>query len=88
MTAPDIIANCPKEQWKYGYGFWTNDHFQLWPDLPRDSFAALGAGGQHIWMCPSLNMVVVQGPGRWQDQTEKNLDLLRQIVRCSYNSYE
>ena len=34
-TAPDIIANCPKEQWKYGYGFWTNDYSQLWPDLPQ-----------------------------------------------------
>ena len=31
QTAPDIRINCPKADWKYGYGFWTNDHGQLWP---------------------------------------------------------
>jgi len=81
-TAPDIIVNCPKEQWKYGYGFWTNDNSQLWPDLPRDSFAASGAGGQHIWVCPSLDLVVVQSPGVSKDQAENNTGLLRQIVNA------
>jgi CubicO group peptidase (beta-lactamase class C family) len=81
-TAPDIIANCPKEQWKYGYGFWTNDHSQIWPDLPRDSFAASGAGGQHIWVCPSLELVVVQSPGLWKDQTENDTGLLKRVVNA------
>ena len=81
-TAPDIIANCPKEQWKYGYGFWTNDYSQIWPDLPRDSFAASGAGGQHIWVCPSLELVVVQGPGLCKDQTEHDTDLLKRVVNA------
>jgi CubicO group peptidase (beta-lactamase class C family) len=81
-TAPDIITNCSREQWKYGYGFWTNDHHQLWPSLPRDSFAASGAGSQHIWVCPSLKLVVVQSPGLWQDQTENNTGLLRQVVNA------
>jgi CubicO group peptidase (beta-lactamase class C family) len=81
-TAPDIIANYPKEQWKYGYGFWTNDNSQLWPDLPRDSFAASGAGRQHIWICPSLNLVVVQSPGLWENQTANHAELLRLIVNA------
>jgi len=80
QTAPDVRANCPREQWKYGYGFWTNDHGQLWPALPRDSYAASGAGSQHIWVCPSLDLVVVQSPGLWQDQAENNTGLLRLVV--------
>lgn len=81
-TAPDIIANCPKEQWKYGYGFWTNDHSQLWPDLPSDSFAASGAGGQHIWVCPSLDLVVVQGPGISKNRAEKVAEFISLIVNA------
>ena len=76
-TAPNIRANCPPEQWKYGYAFWTNDHGQLWPNLPRDSYAASGAGSQHIWVCPSLDLVVVQSPGLWQKQDENDTGLLR-----------
>ena len=47
----------------YGHGFWTNDRGKLWPPLPRDSFAAAGAGSQLIWVCPSLDLVIVQSPG-------------------------
>ncbi len=80
QTAPAIRANCPKEQWKYGYAFWTNDHGQLWPSLPRDAYAASGAGHQHIWVCPSLDLVVVQSPGLYEDQAENDTGLLRLIV--------
>lgn len=76
QTAPPIRANCPPEQWKYGYAFWTNDHGQLWPSLPRDSYAASGAGSQHIWVCPSLDLVVVQSPGLYEDQAENDRGLL------------
>ena len=81
-TAPDIPANCPPEQWRYGYGFWTNDHGRLWPNLPRDSFAASGAGSQHIWVCPSLDLVVVQSPGLWESQEENDTGLLRRVVQA------
>jgi len=80
QTAPDIRANCPPAQWKYSYAFWTNDHGQLWPRLPRDSYAASGAGSQHIWVCPSLDLVVVQSPGLWQDQAENDTGLLKLVV--------
>ena len=81
-TAPDIIAHCPKEQWKYGYGFWTNDHSQLWPGLPTDSFAASGAGGQHIWVCPSLDLVVVQSPGILKNRAEQITEFIKLILNA------
>jgi CubicO group peptidase (beta-lactamase class C family) len=80
QTAPMIRDNCPKEQWKYGYAFWTNDHGQLWPSLPRDAYAASGAGRQHIWVCPSLDLVVTQSPGQWENQAENDSGLLKMVV--------
>jgi CubicO group peptidase (beta-lactamase class C family) len=79
-TAGDIRSNCPADQWEYGYGFWTNEYGRLWPGLPRDSYAASGAGSQHIWVCPSLDLVVVQSPGLWQNQEENDTGLLRLVV--------
>jgi CubicO group peptidase (beta-lactamase class C family) len=79
-TAPDIRANCPRDQWKYGYGFWTNDAGELWPELPRDSSAAMGAGGQHIWVCPGLDLVVVQSPAPWHQEDERAEGFLVRVV--------
>jgi CubicO group peptidase (beta-lactamase class C family) len=79
-TAPMIREHCPEEQWQYGYAFWTNDHGQLWPSLPHDSYAASGAGHQHIWVCPSLDLVVAQSPGQWENQGENDAGLLKMIV--------
>ncbi len=65
-VAPDILENCPAEEWRYGHGFWTNEYGQMWPDLPRDSYAALGGNSSHIiWVCPSLDLVVVESPSIW-----------------------
>ena len=66
-TSAMITVNEPRENWKYGLGFWTNDHGVPWPDLPKDSFAACGAGRQRIWVCPSLDIVVVQSPGTFDE---------------------
>lgn len=79
---PDICAHCPEDQWHYGYGFWTNQYGLLWPNLPRDAYAASGAGSQHIWVCPSLDLVVVQSPGLWEKQTENDPGLLRLVVEA------
>ena len=62
-VSSEILENEPEERHVYGLGFWCNDQAQVWPDLPKDSFAANGAGNQHIWVCPSLDLVVVQSPG-------------------------
>ncbi|MAS35093.1 MAG: hypothetical protein CL610_13870 [Anaerolineaceae bacterium] len=82
QVAPDIRAHCPPEQWQYGYAFWTNQEGKLWPNLPRDSYAASGAGSQHIWVCPGLDLVVAQSPGLWDDQAENDTGLLRLVVEA------
>ena len=64
-VSKEILENEPPERHVYGLGFWCNDQAQVWPDLPKDSFAASGAGQQHIWVCPSLDLVVVQSPGTY-----------------------
>jgi len=65
VTNPFVLENEPEENWKYGHGFWVNDHGKQWPGLPLDSFAASGAGAKHIWMCPRLGVVVAHNPGLW-----------------------
>lgn len=82
QIAPDIRAHCPEDQWQYGYAFWTNAEGVLWPSLPHDSYAASGAGSQHIWVCPSLDLVVTQSPGLWDDQAENDTGLLKLVVEA------
>jgi CubicO group peptidase (beta-lactamase class C family) len=67
VSASAIRGNSPASDLDgvgcYGHGFWANDRGKLWPNLPRDSFAAAGAGSQLIWVCPSLDLVIVESPG-------------------------
>lgn len=63
-----ILENEPQQNHVYGLGFWCNDQGELWPDLPKGSFAASGAGKQHIWVCPELDLVVVQSPGTYPQE--------------------
>lgn len=63
VRVPEITkASVPPDDWKYGYGLWVNEYGRLWPNLPRDSYTAAGAGGRLIWVCPSLGLVVAQNP--------------------------
>jgi len=64
-TNADILANEPEDAWKYGLGFWVNDHGRLWPELPRDLFGAWGAGARYVWVSPALDLVVALCPGPW-----------------------
>ena len=84
-TAPQTTANCPEDQWCYGYGFWTNDHGKLWPDLPRDAYAARGAGRMHIFVCPSLSLVVALGPGPGAGETDHQRQVLERVVDSLVN---
>jgi CubicO group peptidase (beta-lactamase class C family) len=79
-TADNIKENSPIEKWQYGHGFWCNDHQQLFPGLPRNSFAAQGAGSQQIWVCPSLDLVVVQSPGVYEKDKENAKGLLKFVM--------
>ena len=72
VTNPFILKHEPEENWKYGHGFWVNDHGKHWADLPRDSFSASGAGAKHVWACPLLGLVVSQNPGTWNDVKEED----------------
>ena len=64
QVAPDILKNCPEEEWMYGHGIWTNAEGKIWADLPKETFTSSGAGG-HFWtVFPSKGLVVVQNPGR------------------------
>ncbi|NQW18052.1 MAG: serine hydrolase [Chloroflexi bacterium] len=60
-----ILENEPEENWLYGLGFWVNDKGICWPNLPANSFAASGAGGQHIWVWPDKELIIVQSPGTY-----------------------
>jgi CubicO group peptidase (beta-lactamase class C family) len=83
IVAPDIKANCPKDQWKYGHGIWTNSEGELWPMLPREAFGSSGAGGHYWTVFPSKGLVVVQNPGRFHDGDRaimSNPELLKMIL--------
>ena len=82
-VAPMILENCPQEEWSYGYGFWTNEYGLIWPDLPREAFAASGAGSQLIWMCPSLDLLVVQGPGPYVQHDD---EICTRVLRSAYRA--
>jgi len=83
-TAPDILANCTEEQWQYGHGFWTNDQGRYLPSLPHDSYAAVGAERKHIWVCPSMDLVVVQSPGPFQDHHDNDTGFVKLVYdACS-----
>jgi len=70
-TNADILANEPEAAWRYGLGFWVNDHDRLWPDLPRDLFGAWGAGARNIWVSPALDVVIALCPGPWPEVREE-----------------
>ncbi len=77
----DVLANEPEQNHRYGLGFWCNDRGQIWPNLPRDSFAASGNGRQHVWVCPSLDMVIVRSPGIYeQEDPAQGSELLELIA--------
>ncbi len=83
VVAPDIKANCPEEQWRYGHGIWTNSEGKLWPILPREAFGASGAGGHYWTVFPSKGLVVVQNPGRYHAGDRSimsNPELLKMIL--------
>ena len=81
-VAPPILANCPPEQWKYGYGFWTNSQDKLAPDLPRELFTAAGAGGHYLSVYPSKELVIVQNPGPYFSGDHGNFELQQLVLEA------
>lgn len=81
-VAPDILANCPAEQWQYGYGTWTNSQLRLAPELPREFFTAAGAGGHYLSVYPSKELVIVQNPGPYIQGDHGNFELQELILQA------
>ena len=48
----------------YGMLWWLNTGRREWPSGPEDSFAAMGAGGNLLWIAPRQRIVFV---ARWTD---------------------
>ena len=44
----------------YGYTWWVNTQGQIWPELPRDTFAARGYRANFCYVIPSLDLVVAR----------------------------
>lgn len=79
-TNSDILDHGPQEDWKYGYGYWTNSHAVLWPSLPSSAFTAWGGGGQFITCFPESDMVVVLSPGPYDIYDQKVEQFLLSIM--------
>ena len=60
----------------YGFLWWLNTQGKQWPDAPRSSFAALGAGSNTIWIDPEHDLVVVW---RWHRDRSAN-ELFKRIL--------
>jgi CubicO group peptidase (beta-lactamase class C family) len=55
------FVQTPAPAWKqpvYGGLFWLNRTGEF--NLPRDAYSMAGAGGQRVFICPSLDLVVVR----------------------------
>lgn len=65
---------------RYGYGFqwWTDQHY--WNGQIVDSFFASGLGGQHIFVFPELEMVVVVTGGNHHTGADPALTMLNQYI--------
>lgn len=60
----------------YGYLWWLNTNGR-WPEAPRTSFAALGAGNNSIWIDPEHDLVVVW---RWHRGGEAQGEFYKRIL--------
>ncbi|MCC9135504.1 serine hydrolase domain-containing protein [Pontibacter silvestris] len=54
----------------YGYLWWLNTEGKAWPDAPTNSYAALGAGSNTIWVDPEHDIVIVW---RWHNGSPNEL---------------
>ncbi len=60
----DLHTPCPIRP-GYGYLWWLNTGHGEWPGASENSFAAVGAGTNIIWLDPDKDLLVV---ARWMDQ--------------------
>jgi CubicO group peptidase (beta-lactamase class C family) len=61
----------------YGYLWWLNTKGKEWPSAPRSSFAAVGNGGNIIWIDPDHDIVLVW---HWHDNGKAVDGMIQRIV--------
>ena len=71
----ESVTPCPLKQ-RYGLFWWLNAEGTYQPAAPRDSFFAIGAGGNVTWIDPAHEIVAVL---RWIDATKLN-DWIGQVL--------
>jgi CubicO group peptidase (beta-lactamase class C family) len=64
----------------YGAHFWLNANGKF-PDVPRDMFSANGYQGQHVFIIPSLDLVVVRTGLAEAPQFDTNL-FLKEVIEA------
>lgn len=79
----------PSAYGSYSFGWWTNGDDaaggRLWPDGPRDAFAAIGNAGEEVLLvAPSLDLVIAFTDGRptgWSPGVDNPVNqVLRQVL--------
>jgi len=61
----------------YGYLWWLNTKQKQWPSGPASSFAAVGNGGNIIWIDPEHDVVVVW---HWHETGKAVDEMIRRVV--------
>lgn len=62
----------------YGYLWWLNTKGKEWPSAPRSAFAAVGNGGNIIWIDPEHDIVMV-----WHWHDNRSLDPMIKLLMAS-----
>jgi CubicO group peptidase (beta-lactamase class C family) len=66
----------------YGYLWWLNTKQKQWPSGPPSSFAAVGNGGNIVWIDPEHDIVLVW---HWHDTGDAVDGMIRRIVAAVTN---
>jgi CubicO group peptidase (beta-lactamase class C family) len=61
----------------YGYLFWLNTEGKAWLSAPKNSFAALGAGSNTVWVDPDDDIVIVW---RWHNGNPD--ELIKRVLKA------
>jgi CubicO group peptidase (beta-lactamase class C family) len=70
----DAITPSPTNP-DYGYLWWLNARGTQWPGTPKSSFAAVGHGGNTVWIDPDHDLVVV-----WRWHKGNGAEFFRRVV--------
>ena len=76
------LTPCPVNP-RYGFMWWLNPERKPWTAAPEDAFAAIGAGGNLVFVSPQHNLVVVT---RWAGDPNGVVDRVVRALRQPKNT--